>query len=97
MMDHVLLAKTLPKSDLVMFYHLAPKGYNVSTVQDEDLSSRDQWKRRKRSSYQNKLECWETCEVTCSNEEHFSNNYEYKAHYYTIEHSNTLTEFLKRQ
>ena len=44
---------------------LAPKGYNVSTVHDEVSSSKDQWKRRKRLSYQNKLECWETCEVTC--------------------------------
>ncbi|CAB3979275.1 leucine-rich repeat-containing 46-like isoform X1 [Paramuricea clavata] len=39
----------------------APNGYNVSTIQDEETSS--QWKRRKRLSYQNKLECWETCEA----------------------------------
>lgn len=58
------LSKTL-KFDFNYVLILAPKGYNVSTVQDEDLSSRDQWKRRKRLSYQNKLECWETCEVIC--------------------------------
>ncbi|XP_028394095.1 uncharacterized protein LOC114518319 [Dendronephthya gigantea] len=47
----------------------APKGYNESTLteleKDEDTSgsSRDKWKRQKRLSYQNKLECWETCEA----------------------------------
>ena len=35
----------------------------MSTIQDEQISSRQQWKRRKRLSYQNKLECWETCEA----------------------------------
>jgi hypothetical protein len=43
---------------------LAPNGYNMSTIEDEQTSSRQQWKKRKRLSYQSKLECWETCEVT---------------------------------